>query len=619
MNQYLRSISVKTRLFWLAGLAALALLALTGVQVFMVEQINRQTAALMDGPLAGAQALAQAGVSVGNSRRYEKDLFLNIADAKAVAKYQKSWADAVDSVAQRLDRAAPLLGSEDAAALARLREGVAGYRKGMEGVLAQISAGTLTDPAAANQAVGPFKGSIRAADTALEELTATVEKRVAAARADASQLATRVQAVAVTACVLIGAALLGLAWAITHSIVVPLQATVRAAQRVAAGELNEPLDTQGSDETAVIARSVEQARANVQRLVSDAKSLSSAAVSGHLTTRLNPQDHPGEYRAVVVGLNETMGAFVKPLEQLQGVLESMSMGDFTARLPQGLPGEFGVMQVSVNDTADRLASTLAEVQEAALNLISSSNQVSQTATNLSDSASQQAASVEQTSASLQEISSSVRGNAESAHTTDGISTQAAKQAQDGGTAVGKTVDAMKSIATKISIIDDIAYQTNLLALNAAIEAARAGEHGKGFAVVAAEVRQLAERSQVAAQEIGNLATSSVTLAEQAGKLLTQMVPSIRKTSELVQEIANASGQQSESVAQITGAMDHLNSSTQHTAAASEELSATASQLLGSANQLTGLMSHFKLVQRGPTGGKGKPRPAMPPREEISIF
>mgnify|MGYP000166760953 CR=1 FL=1 len=79
-----------------------------------------------------------------------------------------------------------------------------------------------------------------------------------------------------------------------------------------------------------------------------------------------------------------------------------------------------------------------------------------------------------------------------------MASKAASEAADGGQAVMQTVEAMKSIADKIGIIDDIAYQTNLLALNAAIEAARAGDHGKGFAVVAAEVRKLAERSQVAA-------------------------------------------------------------------------------------------------------------------------
>src|SRR5215468_9745083 len=99
---------------------------------------------------------------------------------------------------------------------------------------------------------------------------------------------------------------------------------------------------------------------------------------------------------------------------------------------------------------------------------------------------------------------------------------------------------MKSIAEKISIIEELAYQTNLLALNAAIEAARAGEHGKGFAVVATEVRRLAETSQGAAKEISDLATSSLALAERTGGLLAALVPSIRQTAELVQQVTAAS-------------------------------------------------------------------------------
>jgi methyl-accepting chemotaxis protein len=186
-----------------------------------------------------------------------------------------------------------------------------------------------------------------------------------------------------------------------------------------------------------------------------------------------------------------------------------------------------------------------------------------------------------------------------------MATKAAQEAADGGQSVKETVEAMKQIAGKIGIIDDIAYQTNLLALNAAIEAARAGEHGKGFAVVAAEVRKLAERSQVAAQEIGELAGSSVKLAERAGTLLDEMVPTIRKTSDLVQEIASASSEQSACVGQINGAMGQLNQATQQNASASEELAATAEEMGGQAEQLQQLMQFFKVEEEG--GGRAPVR------------
>jgi methyl-accepting chemotaxis protein len=200
--------------------------------------------------------------------------------------------------------------------------------------------------------------------------------------------------------------------------------------------------------------------------------------------------------------------------------------------------------------------------------------------------------VEETSSQIDTMSASIAQNSDNARVTDGMATKTNREAADGGAAVSQTVLAMKQIAAKIGIVDDIAYQTNLLALNAAIEAARAGEHGKGFAVVAAEVRKLAERSQLAAKEIGDLAGSSVATAERAGKLLNEIVPSIQKTSELVQEIAAASTEQSESVVQIGGAMGQLSKATQQNASASEELAATSEELSGQAEQLQQSIAFF---------------------------
>ena len=361
------------------------------------------------------------------------------------------------------------------------------------------------------------------------------------------------------------------------------------------GDFDAPLEA-FPGKKAFINETIEQVRDNLKALISDTAMLAEHAVAGRLDARADAGRHAGDFRRIVEGINHTLDAIVTPLKEVQEVLARVEGGDLTVRIDGDYQGSFAELSSAVNHTVHKLAATLRDVVTAAQALTAAAGQVSSTSQSLSQSASEQAASVEETTASLQQMAASVKQNSDNANVTDGMAAKAAKEALEGGTAVTKTVDAMKLIASKISIIDDIAYQTNLLALNAAIEAARAGEHGKGFAVVAAEVRKLAERSQVAAQEIGQLAGSSVKMAEQAGAVLTQMVPSIHKTSDLVQEISAASGEQAQGVTQITTAMGHLNSATQQNASASEELSATAEELSGQAGQLQEMMSFFRLEE-----------------------
>ncbi len=289
-------------------------------------------------------------------------------------------------------------------------------------------------------------------------------------------------------------------------------------------------------------------------------------------------------------------SITQPVNEAVAAANALAEGDLTVRIDVQGKDEVGQLMAAMQAMVGKLGEIIGEVRSAADNLSNASGQVSATAQSLSQSSSEQAASVEETTSSMEQMSASILQNTENAKVTDGMASTAARQAVEGGEAVGKTVEAMKSIADKIGIIDDIAYQTNLLALNAAIEAARAGEHGKGFAVVAAEVRKLAERSQVAAQEISSVARDSVKLAERAGSLLGEMVPSIRKTSDLVQEIASSSQEQSSGVGQINGAMGQLNQATQQNASASEQLAATAEEMGGQAQQLQELMTFFHLAE-----------------------
>lgn len=330
--------------------------------------------------------------------------------------------------------------------------------------------------------------------------------------------------------------------------------------------------------------------------------------------------------AVVLGAIVLIGlvAFFIGRSIVHSLVEAMSAanrlaeGDLTIEIKTTRKDETGKLLEAMRHMVGKLSHIIGEVRASADALSSASTEVSSTAQSMSQATCEQAASVEETSASVEQMSASINQNTENAKVTDGIAINAAKQATEGGEAVGLTLKAMKQIADKIVIIDDIAYQTNLLALNAAIEAARAGEHGRGFAVVAAEVRKLAERSQVAAQEISEVSKGSVALAEKAGKLLEEIVPSISKTSDLVQEITAASTEQSAGADQINGAMSQINQITQQNASASEELAATAEVMSEQAQHLQSLMAFFK-VDSASYRKRSEPPPvsAKPPARKLA--
>jgi methyl-accepting chemotaxis protein len=272
----------------------------------------------------------------------------------------------------------------------------------------------------------------------------------------------------------------------------------------------------------------------------------------------------------------------------------LSQGDLTAEVDVDQKDELGILAQALRDMLQRLREVVTEVQSASDNVASGSEELSASAEQLSQGATEQAASVEEVSSSMEEMGSNIRQNADNASQTEKIALKAAQDAEAGGKAVVQAVGAMKNIAEKISIVEEIARQTNLLALNAAIEAARAGEHGKGFAVVAAEVRKLAERSGTAAAEISELSSSTVSVADQAGQMLTKLVPDIQRTAELVQEISAASNEQNAGAEQINKALQQLDQVIQQNASASEEMASTSEELSSQAEQLQSTISFFHL-------------------------
>jgi methyl-accepting chemotaxis protein len=329
----------------------------------------------------------------------------------------------------------------------------------------------------------------------------------------------------------------------------------------------------------------------IKRNLSVATELASAVAQGDVsaTASVNSND---EVKDLVDALN-TMTANLRNTAE---IADKISNGDLTVT-PKPLSDK-DTLGLSLESMVERLRGVVADAIAAAENVSAGSQELSASAEQVSQGATEQASAAEEASSSMEEMASNIKQNADNAAQTEKIARQSAKDAEVSGEAVSRAVQAMRTIAEKIGIVQEIARQTDLLALNAAVEAARAGEHGKGFAVVASEVRKLAERSQSAAAEISAMSGDTVKAAQEAGDMLGRLVPDIRKTAELVSEISAACREQDIGAAQINEAIQQLDKVTQQNSGASEEMSATSEELATQAEELQASIAFFKVETAG---------------------
>lgn len=291
---------------------------------------------------------------------------------------------------------------------------------------------------------------------------------------------------------------------------------------------------------------------------------------------------------------------ISRIPKINETVNAIASGDLTVKISSDGKDEIAVAMKNIGQMTSKLKEVITSIISSSQNIAAASIQMNDTSVGMSQGSQTQAASAEEVSSSMEEMAASIQQNTDNAKETEKISRKAVIEIEESSKAVNATVESMKTIADKISIIGEIARQTNLLALNAAVEAARAGEHGRGFAVVAAEVRRLAERSQQAAAEIDSVSKSSVEVAQKSGKMLNDVVPNIQKTAELIKEISSSSIEMSTGADQVNIALQQLNQEVQRNAANAEEVAATSEELNGQSISLKDLVGYFKIDERAET-------------------
>ena len=380
-----------------------------------------------------------------------------------------------------------------------------------------------------------------------------------------------------------------------------LKATAAMADEIAQGDLSvQPKPLSDKDILGI----------SLQRMVGNLRGTAAMAdeiANGDLSVQPKPMSDKDT-------LGISLERMVDNLRVTASMADEIANGDLTVQ-PKPLSDK-DTLGLSLQSMVERLRGVVGDALSAADNVSSGSQELSATSEQMSQGATEQAAAAEQASASMEEMAANIKQNADNAAQTEKISRQSSKDAEASGEAVNRAVDAMRTIADKIGIVQEIARQTDLLALNAAVEAARAGEHGKGFAVVASEVRKLAERSQTAAAEIGAVSGDTVKAAQEAGEMLQRLVPDIRKTAELVSEISAACREQDVGASQINEAIQQLDKVTQQNAGASEQMSATSEELAAQAEELQTSIAFFRTDTTG--GRSGARAPARAPARASSF-
>jgi methyl-accepting chemotaxis protein len=604
------------------GVLSLLVAAVAGIALWgllSVRDSGRQAAAV-DGRLS--QLASDVALQALQSRRYEKDFFMNIEDTTKRADYLAKWKAAfaaLDKSIVEFDEAVTETeAAEDQQHATRWREQAARYQQDFTQIEHAVAEGRIANAQVANAAFTSSKMNIQD----LTEWSLVTAKRKAATAREASDAmeATGARTIWLVG-LLAGVALfIAIIWSMLFAarLMQPVLALQTATSRVAAGDLDARVSLVRGDEFGLLARSFNQMTDTISAQITEQQRANEELRAASAT------------RVAKEYLEEVVRAYSL-------FASEVAQGNLTARLSIAEEqDDLSLLGRNLNSMVENLHRMTSQVRQANTAIAAAAAEILAATTQQAASAAEQSAAVTQTTTTVEEVKAIALQTAQQASQVAQDGQGALQIARQGTGAVEETVGGMQqirarvesiattilalaeqtqAIGTIITTVSELADQSNLLALNAAIEAARAGEQGRSFAIVAQHVRDLAERSKVATGHVKEIlgdiqrATNAAVLvteegtkgvevgsqlAAQAGQVIHRIAGEVDSGAQASVQIAAAATQQTAGMEQIGMAMSSIQQATTQALASTRQAERAAQDLHALSQSLQQAIAVYRL-------------------------
>ena len=369
------------------------------------------------------------------------------------------------------------------------------------------------------------------------------EKGLAKTSAQLAKMRSQMTSALLLTALLSLAALLGLNYLISRSIIRPLNRMARGMQQLSMGDTSVSVETNQTHEIGSMAAAIQIFR--------------DTAIERHQLEQLADQKRDKEHQQQQE-VKSLLNGFCREITRIMAVLSTV-----TQKVQQ--------TSATLTNVADAASSEAGNAQAA-------SNNASQNVQTVASATEQLASSIKEISRQSLDVNEVIEKSSSDVEHID----------QN----VNKLSTSAQKIGDVIGIIREIAEQTNLLALNATIEAARAGEAGAGFAIVAQEVKALADQTASATQEItaqiGSVQSSALSTATDIGginqtmneikTLTTTIAHAVDQQDAATREIALSVSTAAEHTDEVTNSVSGVTNSIEETASEASNIMAVAEEL-----------------------------------------